>query len=176
VSATPLRNPDFAARVKRLFEAQPYMRFIGASLVAVTPGYVEIALPFKPEIAQHHGYFHGAVIGALADNAGGFAAQSVLAKGFDVLTVEYKLNIVAPGKGERLVARGQVLRPGRTLVVSRSDVYVVEDGTEKLCAACQMTLMAVASRPLVGRRRAVLAKARRGRLESSAVKRRRSAP
>lgn len=141
------RNPDYERDVRDSFARQAFMNTLGAELLLVEPGRTEIALAYDEELSQQHGYFHGGVIGTLADNAGGYAAFSLMPAGMTVLTVEYKLNIVAPGKGERLVARGHVLRPGRTLTVTRSDVFAVEDGQEKLCATGLQTLMCLEAAP-----------------------------
>ena len=135
------RDPVFAARVRASFEAQPLMGFIGATLVSVEPGLCVIELPFRSELAQQNGFFHGGIVGTLADNAGGFAAYSLMAPEAGVLTVEYKLNLMAPAKGERLVAEGAVLRSGRNLVVSRAEVYVLGEAGKIHCATMQQTLM-----------------------------------
>ena len=141
------RNPDFERAVRDSFARQAFMNTLGAELLLVEPGRTEIALAYNEALSQQHGYFHGGVIGALADNAGGYAAFSLMPAEMTVLTVEYKLNIVAPGKGERLVARGHVLRPGRTLTVTRSDVFAVDDGKETLCATGLQTLMCLEPAP-----------------------------
>ena len=141
------RNPDFERDVRDSFARQAFMKTLGAELLLVEAGRTEIALAYDEGLSQQHGYFHGGVIGTLADNAGGYAAFSLMAAGMTVLTVEYKLNIVAPGRGERLIARGEVLRPGRTLTVTRSDVFAVEGGTEKLCATALQTLMCLEPAP-----------------------------
>jgi uncharacterized protein (TIGR00369 family) len=115
--------------------------------VLVEAGRTEIGLGYAEGLSQEPGYFHGGVIGTLADNAGGYAAFSLMPAGMTVLTVEYKLNIVAPGKGERLIARGHVLRPGRTLTVTRSDVFAVDGGKETLCATGLQTMMCLDAAP-----------------------------
>ena len=135
------RNPDYADRVGDSFARQSFMSHLGAELVNVGPGTVEIHLPYDDSLCQQHGYFHGGVIGTLADNAGGYAAFSLMAAEDSVLTVEYKMNIVAPGDGEKLIARGEVLRAGRTLSVCRAEVFAVKEGREKLCATALCTLM-----------------------------------
>ncbi len=140
-------NPDFERAVRDSFARQGFMGTLGAELVSVAPGRVEIAIPYHDAISQQHGYFHGGAIGAIADTAGGYAAFTLLPDGMTILTVEYKLNIVAPGKGERLIARGYVVRPGRTLTVTRADVFAVAGGEEKLCAIMQQTLMCLADAP-----------------------------
>jgi uncharacterized protein (TIGR00369 family) len=147
MTAFETRNPDFERAVRDSFARQAFMKTLGAELLLVAPGRTEIGLAYDEGLSQQHGYFHGGVIGTLADNAGGYAAFSLMTAGMTVLTVEYKLNIVAPGKGERLIARGQVLRPGRTLTVTRSDVFAVDGGQEKLCATGLQTLMCLDPAP-----------------------------
>ena len=147
MSAFEAKNPDFERIVRDSFARQGFMGTLGAELVSVEPGRSEIALPYSDAIAQQHGYFHGGAIGAIADTAGGYAAFSLMPDGMTVLTVEYKLNIVAPGKGERLIARGHVVRPGRTLTITRADVFAVTGAGEKLCAIMQQTLMCLEPAP-----------------------------
>jgi uncharacterized protein (TIGR00369 family) len=141
--ATPLTppNPAFAERVRDSFARQPFMGFLGAEVLSIEAGRVAFALPHRAELTQQHGYFHGGAIGTLADNACGYAAFTLAAAEQTVLTVEYKLNLCSPGVGERLIARGEVLRPGRTLVVCRADVFAETAGSEKLVATALATLM-----------------------------------
>ena len=141
------RNPNFAAAVRLSFARQPFMAHIGASLVSVTPGACEISLDHRPELTQQHGFVHGGVVGAIIDSAMGYAAFSLAVPGSSVLTVEYKLNLVAPGDGDRLIARGEVARAGRTLIVSRGEVFAVKNGEETLCAVATQTAMILADRP-----------------------------
>lgn len=140
------KNPDFAQRVRDSFARQGAMALIGAELVRVEPGLVEIALAFRPELSQQHGYFHGGIVGTIADSAGGYAAFSLMPEDSSVLTVEYKINLLAPAHGERLIARGRVTKPGRTLTVSQVDVAVIRGGQETLCATGLQTLMAMAGK------------------------------
>jgi len=141
--ATP--NPDWAARVAASFERQAFMGFLGARLAAVEPGGCDIELPFRPELSQQHGFFHGGVVGTLADNACGYASFTLAPADSSILTVEYKLNLMAPAAGAVLIARGRVIRPGRTLVVARADVSVRrDDGVEKPVATALATLMLMA--------------------------------
>lgn len=142
-------DPAFETRVRSSFARQGVMRFLGAELAAVRPGRCEVRLPFKPELSQQHGFFHGGVIGTIADSAGGYAAFTLMPANAGVLTVEYKLNLLAPGDGDLLIARGEVVKPGRSLVVSRADVVVVKDGREKLCATLLQTLMTMRGHPEV---------------------------
>ncbi|GBE25439.1 hypothetical protein BMS3Bbin02_01725 [bacterium BMS3Bbin02] len=136
-----IRNEDYAERVRRSFARQGFMGFLGASLTDVAPGRVEITVPFDAQLAQQHGYFHGGVVGTIADNAGGYSSFTLMAPSDSVLTVEYKLNLMAPSDGETLIARGTVIRPGRRLTVSRADVFVVRNGVENLCATMLGTFM-----------------------------------
>lgn len=139
-------NPGFAARVRESFARQRIMAFLGAELSRVEPGFCEIVLPFKDELCQQHGFFHGGVIGTIADSAGGYAGFSLMPEDASVLTVEYKLNLFAPADGDCLLARGRVVKPGRTLVVSRADVSVRKDDRETLCATLLQTLMTMHGR------------------------------
>lgn len=141
------QSASFAARTRDSFSRQGFMAHIGARMERVEPGFCEIAVDFSPELAQQHGYFHGGLIGTLADNAGAYAAFTLLPDDASVLTVEYKMNLLAPGEGERLVARARTLRSGRRLSVSQVDVFVLERGSEKLCATALVTLMPLPGQP-----------------------------
>jgi uncharacterized protein (TIGR00369 family) len=134
-------NPDFAARVRDSFARQAAMRLIGATLTEVLPGRVTIALPVRDDLTQQHKFVHGGIVGMIADSAGGYAAFTLMPADASVLTVEYKINMLAPATGETLVARGAVLKPGRTLSVVRADVCSLSAGREKLVATMQQTLM-----------------------------------
>ena len=136
-------NPDFEARVRDSFERQSFMTTIGAELVVVRPGEAEIRVPFREDLCQQHGLFHGGLIGTIADNAGGYASFSLMPPENSVLTVEYKLNLMSPALGEALVARAQVARAGRRITVCHADVFAVHDGVEKLCATALGTFMAL---------------------------------
>ncbi len=140
-------DPDFAARVRDSFGRQRVMDLIGATLVRVEPGLVEIALPFKPELTQQHGFFHAGITSTIGDSAGGYAAYSLFPADSSVLTVEFKINLMAPADGERLVAVGKVVKPGRTLTVCTFEVDAEKDGTRKTCAVGQQTLICLAGRP-----------------------------
>ena len=137
------RDPNYAERVRASFRLQQAMSLIGAEMALVEPGYVEIHLPHKAEITQQHGFIHGGVVGMIADSAAGYAANTLTAADTSVLTVEYKMNLVAPADGQRLGARGEVVRPGRTLIVTRADVYAIRDEQWTLCAIMQQTIMAM---------------------------------
>jgi uncharacterized protein (TIGR00369 family) len=141
------KNPEYAQRVQASFERQGAMALLGARLARVAPGECDIELPFKPELTQQHGYFHGGIIGTIADSAGGYAAFSLMPADSSVLTVEFKMNLLAPGDGDLLIARGRVVKAGRTLVVTQIDVFVSKSGRETLCATLLETLMTMHGRP-----------------------------
>lgn len=139
-------DPAFAERIRDSFGRQGFMYFIGAELTAVTPGHCEISVSYRDELSQQHDFFHGGIIGAIADNSAGYASYTLMGADDSILTVEYKLNIMAPGKGDTLVSRAHVIKAGRTLSVSRADVFAVAGGAEVLCATAQVTLMRLAGR------------------------------
>lgn len=140
------QDPQFAERVRASFARQQAMTLIGAHLPVVEAGYTEIHLPHRPEVTQQHGFIHGGVVGMIADSAAGYAASTLTAHDAGVLTVEYKLNLLAPAEGQLLIAEGSVIRYGRTLIVTKADVYAVKDGRKTLCAVMQQTIMTVHGR------------------------------
>lgn len=147
-AAAPLqpRDPDWRPRVERSFGLQGAMRTIGARIVLLEPGLCELALPYAEAVAQQQGFFHGGIIGTLGDSAGGYAGFSMMSADSEVLTTEYKLNLLSPAVGQWLVARGEVIKPGRTLTVTRVDVFVAEapqEAPRKLCATLLQTLIRV---------------------------------
>lgn len=137
----PAQNQDFETDVRESFGNIALMSTLGAALVRVFPGEVEIALPFRAELTQHHGFMAAAVLTAIADVACGYAAMSLMPAGASVLTVEYKVNFLAPAQGERMVARARVVRPGRTVTACASDVFAVIGGQERLVATMLATLV-----------------------------------
>jgi len=139
-------DPGWAAKVKDSFARQQVMAFIGATLADSKPGWCEIRLPYRKELTQQHGYIQAGIIAAIVDNAGGYAGFSLMPTGSTVLTVEYKLNILAPADGELLIATGEVVKPGRTLVIARGDVWVHKQGRITHCATMQQTLMTLHAR------------------------------
>src|SRR2546426_12686169 len=129
--------------VRESFGRQRAMDLIGATLTVVEPGHVQVALPYRDAITQQKGYVHGGIIGMIADNACGYAAYSLMPASASLVTVEYKINILAPARGSA-VARGEVVKAGRTLTVARAEVYA-EDGTH--VASMQQTLMMLPNTP-----------------------------
>lgn len=138
---TRIADPHFAERVRASFDRQNAMHLIQATLPVVEHGRTEIHLPHWTGIEQQHGFVHGGVVGMIADSATGYAAMTLAPASASVLTVEYKMNLVAPADGEKLIARGQVVRPGRTLIVTQSEVFAIQDSRETLCALMQQTIM-----------------------------------
>jgi len=141
------KDPAFEARVRESFARQKAMHLIGAVLARVEPGRVVIELPFREDLTQQHGFIHAGIVGAAADSAGGYAAYTLMPIGTSVLSVEYKMNLLAPADGERLVARGQVVRAGRTLTVCDLEVEMIKAGARTLCARGMQTLICVERRP-----------------------------
>ena len=131
----------YAERVRDSFARQGAMRLIGATLIEVEPGYCAIALVPRPEVAQQHGYVHAGVVSAIVDAAGGYAGFTLFPADASVLTIEFKLNLLAPAVGDRLVAEGFVVKPGRTLAVTRGEVHAEEGERRTLVALMQQTLM-----------------------------------
>jgi uncharacterized protein (TIGR00369 family) len=139
-------DPDVQERVKESFDRQGLMRHLGARLEHVGPGCVHIVLPNRPEITQQNGYIHAGATSAIADSAGGYAAMTQLPEDADVLSVEYKINLVAPASGDYLEAIGNVQTSGRTLTVCHLDVFSVNRTTRTLVATGQQTLIRVTKR------------------------------
>jgi uncharacterized protein (TIGR00369 family) len=138
---------EVKARVRDSFERQGLMVHLGARLSEIGPGRVHIVLPSRPEVTQQHGYFHAGATSAIADSAGGYAAYTLFPEDSSVLTVEYKINLMAPAEGEHLEAVGTVLRSGRTLTVCRLEVFAVQGAERSLVASGQQTLIRVDKRP-----------------------------
>jgi uncharacterized protein (TIGR00369 family) len=137
---------DYAARVAASYARQPAMATLGATLAEVAPGRVVIELPWAAELTQQHGFLHGGVIGAALDSACGYAAFSLMAVEAAVLTIEYKINMLAPAKGRRFRMEGQVVKPGRTITVAEGRAFAIDGGDQKLIATMTCTLMAVVGR------------------------------
>ena len=139
-------DPAFAQRVRESFGRQGAMRTIGATLTVLDPGYCAIELVPTEAVSQQHGYVHAGVVAAIVDSAGGYAGFTLFPADSSVLTVEFKLNLVAPAQGERLVAEGFVVKQGRTLTITRGEVHGIERGRRTLVALMQQTLMTMHGR------------------------------
>jgi len=141
------RDPGFEARVRASFARQAVMHTIGAELGHIAPGEVDVRLPFREDLAQQHGFLHAGVVGTIADSAAGYAAYTLMPAEAAVLSVEYKLNLMAPAAGEWFVARGRVKKAGRTITVCTADVFALRGGEERLVATMQGTMMTIVDRP-----------------------------
>ena len=141
---------DLEARVRRSFARQGYTATLGAELVHVAAGEVDIAVPFSERLTQQDGYLHAGLVAGALDSACGYAALTTMAVETEVLTVEFKINLLAPATGERLVARGRVLRSGRTLTVCRGDAVTISDGREQHVATLTATMIAISFRTRAG--------------------------
>lgn len=141
-----IATDDFAERVRKSFARQRAMALIGASLTRITPGVVEIELPYRDDLTQQHGFLHAGMLSAALDSACGYAAYSLMPADAAVLTIEFKVNLLAPGKGERFLFRGEVTKPGRTIMVSDGRAFAFDNGEAKLIATMTGTLMVVKDR------------------------------
>jgi uncharacterized protein (TIGR00369 family) len=133
-------------RIRSSFAKQGLMRTLGATLGKVSPGSVEIAIRPTPAVSQQHGFVHAGALSAIADTAAGYAALSLMPAGKGVLTTEFKINLVAPAVGERILARGKVVKAGRTLTLAQTEVFAESGGQEKLVALLTATLMTIEGR------------------------------
>ena len=140
-------DPDFEARVRASFGRQGIMNLLGARMIRVAPGEVAIELPFRADLSQQHGFFHAGVTSTIADSAGGYAGFTLFPADASVLTVEFKINLLAPARGDRLVAIGRVIKPGRTLTVCSLEVDVYDGDRATPCAYGLQTLMCMYGRP-----------------------------
>ena len=136
-------DPEYAERIRHSFGRQGLMTHLGAVMTKVEPGIVEIEMPFTDVLTQQHGFYHAGGIAAVVDTAGGFAGASLFAAEDGVLTVEFKLNLLSPADGDLLIARGEVIKPGRTLTITKGEVFIRKNGKTKLCALMQQTLMRI---------------------------------
>lgn len=147
MTAFTARDPDFEARVRRSFAMQGFMQTIGARLLHVAPGEVDLALEASPAVGQQHGFVHAGAVAGLADTACGYAALTLMAPAVGVLTVEFKINLLAPAKAPRLVALGRVVKPGRSLTVAQAEVFGEGAGGERTrVALLTATLATIAGR------------------------------
>src|SRR5215208_3282795 len=134
-------NPAFAEDVKESFAKQTIMGLIGAELTRVEPGIIEITLPYRADLAQQHGYMHAGIVTTIADSACGYAAYSLMPPNSEVLSVEFKVNLLRPAKGETFSAVAEVVKAGKTLTVVRADVFAIDEGRRDLVATMQGTMI-----------------------------------
>jgi uncharacterized protein (TIGR00369 family) len=140
------KDPDYDARVRASFGRQAAMATIGATLSAVEPGRIVIELPWAQPLTQQHGFLHAGMVATALDSACGYAAFSLMPADAAVLTIEYKINLLAPAKGERFRMEGLVVKPGRTVTVAEGKAFAIDGAREKLIATMQCTLMALVGR------------------------------
>jgi uncharacterized protein (TIGR00369 family) len=140
------QDPHYAERVRASFARQGAMATIGAQLVSIEPGTVTIELAWAQGLTQQHGFLHAGVVAAALDSACGYAGSSLMAADAGVLTIEYKINLLAPAQGQRFRMRGQVVKAGRTISVSEGRAFAIDNGHEKLIATMTATLMTVTGR------------------------------
>lgn len=141
-----VRSPDYERRVRDSFARQGIMGTLGATLQRVEPGEVEIALDWAPGLTQQHGFLHAGVVSTVLDSACGYAGFTLMAPDAAVLTIEFKVNLLAPARGQRFRMIGRVLKPGRSITVTEGQAFAIDQGREKLVATMNATLMAVTGR------------------------------
>ncbi len=139
-------DPSFESRTRASFAKQGAMALLGAQIERVEPGLVQIGLAYRPELSQQHGFFHAGILSTIADSAGGYAGFTLFPADAAVLTVEFKINLLAAADGERLTAIGRVARSGRTLTVCSIDVHVAKGARSTHCATGLQTLMSLVGR------------------------------
>lgn len=142
----PIPVAGFEERVRASFGRQRFMETLGAVLTRIDAGAVEIAMPYRPELTQQHGFVHAGVAATILDNASGYAAFSLMPADVAVLTVEYKINLLRPAQGEQLIARARVVRAGHTLTVCAGDAYMQTGAGEKVVATMLATIIAIPQR------------------------------
>jgi len=135
------QNPSFVEEIRQSFNGQAAMTLIGASLTRVDPGIIEITLPYRADLTQQHGYIHAGIVTSIVDTACGYAAFSLMPAGSEVLSVEFKVNLLRPAKGKSFIARAGVIKPGRTLTVVRGEVFGVDDSGERQLVATMLATM-----------------------------------
>jgi uncharacterized protein (TIGR00369 family) len=144
------RDPDFEARVRASFAAQRVMETLGARLARVAPGEVDVELAFRDDLTQQNGFLHAGIVSTILDSACGYAAFTLMPADAGVLSIEFKVNLLAPAVGERVIARGRVVRAGRTISVCTADAFALRDGAERHVSTMTATLMTVLPREGAG--------------------------
>lgn len=142
-----IANPDYEQAVKAVVLTMPAARHLGFEFGAITPGEAELIQPYRAELTEHNGYFQGGVLGSLADFAGGSAAGTLLPPGWVNMTIDYTVKLLAPAKGDRVIARGHVVKAGQTITIAAADVYAVTGEHETLCATALVSMRNIKLRP-----------------------------
>ncbi|MDO8387019.1 MAG: PaaI family thioesterase [Polaromonas sp.] len=140
------KDGAYADRVRASFALQGAMGTLGASLAEIAPGRVVIELPWAAALSQQHGFLHAGMVATALDSACGYAGFTLMPEGAGVLTIEFKINLLAPAKGQRFRMVGQVIKPGRTITVTEGRAYAIDGGSEKLIATLGATLMTITGR------------------------------
>ena len=146
MSAFQVQDPDYEERVRRTFANQPALGTFGITLARIEPGALELRMLYDARLSQQNGFLHGGVVSAGLDTSCGLASYTLMPAHADILTVEFKINLLAPAKGQTFRFVGNVVKPGRTLVVSEGHAYASNDGREKLIATMSATMMTMVSR------------------------------
>lgn len=146
MTAFQVRNPSYEAEARAGFAAQAMMRELGVEVDSIAPGTVTLSMPFDTRFTQQHGFLHGAVPSAVLDTACGFAAYTLMPPGSGVLTVEYKVSMLSPARGERFRFTGRVVKPGRTLIFTEGEAFAIAGGVEKRISTLTATMMTVTDR------------------------------
>jgi uncharacterized protein (TIGR00369 family) len=141
IAAFEPRNPAWEQKSREIFERQSFMRMIGVRIATLAPGHCELELPYREDLCQQNVFLHGGVVTAIADTSCGIASSTLLSPNAGILSVEFKYNMMGPAAGERFVARGRVVRPGRTLTVAESAVFAVKGGVESEIGRMLATMM-----------------------------------
>lgn len=145
-SAFKAQTEQFEQRIRDSFERQGAMQTIGAQLIRVEPGAVDIGMNWAQALTQQHGFLHAGMVSTALDSACGFAALSLMPANAAVLSIEFKINLLAPAKGQSFRMEGRVIKPGRTILVTEGRAFAINDGHEKLIATMGCTLMCVQGR------------------------------
>ena len=140
------RNPNYADRVRGSFQRQGAMHTMGARLVQIAPGAVDIEMDWAPGLTQQHGFLHAGMVSTALDSACGYAGLTQMPEGAAVLTIEFKINLLAPAKGQHFRMEGRVIKPGRTITVTEGKAFAIDEGKEKLIATMSCTLMCLQDR------------------------------
>lgn len=141
------RDPHWEQKVRDSFVRQGAMGLIGATLVDVWPGGCEIHVPYREDLSQQHGFFHAGITSTAVDSAAGYAGFTLMGPNTSVLSVEFKINLLAPADGDLMIATGEVIKPGKNLIITRGDAWVVKNGKKTHCAMMQQTLMTMHNKP-----------------------------
>lgn len=146
MTAFQVQDPDYEARVRKTFAGQLALTTLGITLAKIEPGMLELRMPYDTKFSQQNGFLHGGVVSAGLDTACGLASYTLMPAAADILTVEFKVNLLAPAKGQTFRFVGRVVKPGRTLVVAEGHAFASDDGREKLIATMSATMMTMVAR------------------------------